>query len=118
MTMASEFLMKNKSQTEDYNQIKLEVKKLIEENSNYRLKNISYDGVSEGLDKPTNYFGWFVELMDYSVSMELLQLLHNYFGGSCRVATTNTVSNGGITIIFVYDNIDYVAQNWEDEHIV
>ena len=109
MTMASEFLMRNKTQIEDYNQIKHEVKQLIEDNSSYHLKNIHYDGVGE-----TGCSGWFVELMDYNVSIEIINLLHNYFGGKCFV-TTGNISNGGITIVFQYNNIEYVQQNWENE---
>ena len=117
MTMGSEFLIQHRKQVKDYNQIRKEVKQLIESNSKYKLKNIRYDGLCEDLDNEARNFAWFVELMDYHVSLDLVYSLHNYFGGDCFIATENTISNGGITIIFVYTDIKYVRQNWEDEVI-
>lgn len=105
MTTASEYLLKNKSQTEDFNQIRSEVKKLIEDNSSYKLKNIFHDGFSAE-EELTFCTAWFVELMDYNVSLELIQLLHNYFGGKCIIS--KAVGNDGITIIFSYKDIPYV----------
>ena len=119
MTMGSEFLIKHRKQVNEYNQIKKEVKELIETNSEYKLKNIYYDGLAHGLthdeNSTPNHFAWFVELMDYSVSSRLLQLLETYFGVNCIVS--NNGSDSCIVIIFVYEDISYVKQNWEDEVI-
>lgn len=115
MTLPSSFLQKNNKQIEEYNQIKKEVKNLIENNSEYKLKNITHDGFCRTLDDKAECTAWFVELINHSVSIELVELLHNYFGGKCIVHTTNTISHGGITIMFIYENIEYIKQNWEDE---
>lgn len=116
MTMGSEFLIQHRKQVKDYNQIRKEVKQLIESNSKYKLKNISYDGLCENLDSEARNFAWFVQLLDHQISIDLLQLLHNYFGGDCFVATSTDI-NHAITVIFVYDDIEFVKQNWEDEVI-
>lgn len=117
MTMGSEFLMQNKKQIESYNQIRKEVKNLIENNSKCKLKNLSYDGLSTLAEGTPEHVAWFVELMEYHVPIELVELLHNYFGGDCLISTSNTVSHGGISILFVYESIKYVKQNWEDENL-
>lgn len=116
MTIGSEFLKTNRKQVQNYNQIRKEVKNLIEANSTYKLKNIYYDGLHED-DIAPSYFAWFVELMDYSISLELITLLHNYFGGNCFISTSNTITHGGITVIFSYSNIEYVEQNLKEEVI-
>ena len=116
MTYPSEYLQRNNRRIEDYNQIKKEVKNLIENNSNYKLKNITHDGLCETLEDEAEYTAWFVELMDYSVSIEVVQLLHNYFGGECIIQTGSMITNdGGITIVFNYKDIKFIKQNWEDE---
>lgn len=117
MTYPSAYLQKNNRRIEDYNQIKKEVKNLIENHSKYKLKNITHDGLCETLESEAEYTAWFVELMDYSVSIEIVQSLHNYFGGECIIKTDNTVTHGGITIVFSYKDIKFIKQNWEDEVI-
>ena len=113
----NEFLIRNKSQIEKYNTIRSEVKHLIEDNSDYHLKNIYYDGVCHSVDDDPEVFGWFVILIEHSVSLELVQLLHNYFGGNCIISEAIGIGNDGFTVIFEYDEIKYVKQNYEDETI-
>lgn len=105
-----QFLIKNKGQVEDFNQIKRELTNLIQDNTEYHLKNIIYDGFTGD-----NSFAWFVDLMEYDVSMELVKLVHNYFGGDCIITTGDF--NGNIRLIFKYTDVGYVRMNMEDNVI-